>query len=382
MTDTAAPSPSGRQASTSLFDGWRRFRNRLVGSPRFQALAQKTPGARAIARKDGEKLFDLIAGFTYTQTLYALTETGLIDAMAEGARPLSSLAYGAQLPADRAEMLLKGGEALGLVERWSGGYGLTRLGAAFRGAPGLRELVLHHRELYQDLTDPKEVLTGEADTRLARYWPYVFGAEAAEDVDTAQTYSELMTRSLAMVADDTLAAVSFSGVRRLMDVGGGVGAFLIAAGRKWPDLKLTLFDLPAVAGAARDAFDAAKMTNRADIRLGNFREAVPATDADAISLIRVLYDHKDETVRALLSQVYKALPSGGRLIVSEPMSGGDAPHRFGDVYFALYCQAMRTGRVRSADRISALMEDAGFTRTRAPRTRRDYVTSVVTGMKV
>ena len=376
MTDAAAPRPP-----SSVMDGWRRFRNRFVGSPRFQALAQKTPGARAMARKDGEKLFDLIAGFTYTQTLYALTETGLIDAMAEGARPLSSLAYAARLPTDRAEMLLKGGEALGLIERWRGGYGLTRLGAAFHGAPGLRELVLHHRELYQDLTDPTEVLTGEADTRLARYWPYVFGAEAAEDAETAATYSELMTRSQAMVAEDTLAALSLSGVRRLMDVGGGVGAFLIAAGRKWPDLRLTLFDLPAVAGAARDAFDAADMTNRSDIRLGNFREGIPATDADAISLIRVLYDHEDETVRALLRRVYEALPQGGRLLVSEPMSGGDAPHRFGDVYFALYCQAMRTGRVRSSDQISTLLEEAGFGRIRAPRTRRAYVTSVVTGVK-
>ena len=138
---------------------------------------------------------------------------------------------------------------------------------------------------------------------------------------------------------------------------------------------------PYVEAKYRDAFDAADMTDRADIRLGSFREAIPATDADAVSLIRVLYDHEDDTVRALLARIYQALPKGGRLIVSEPMGGGDAPHRFGDVYFALYCRAMGTGTVRSADRVSTLMEEAGFARIRAPRTRRAYVTSVVTGVK-
>lgn len=377
MTDAASP-----PTFAPPLDIWRRFRNRLVSSPRFQALAQKTPGARALARKDGEKLFDLIAGFTYTQTLYALTDTGLIAAMKQDAQPLNALAFAAELPPDRAEALLKGGEALGLVERWRGGYGLTRLGAAFAGAPGLTDLVLHHRELYLDLADPRDVLAGEGATRLAAYWPYVFGAEAAEDAETAQTYSELMTLSQAMVAEDTLAALSLSGVRHLMDIGGGVGAFLIAAGQKWPDLRLTLFDLPAVANVAESRFAAAGLSQRSNVELGDFREAVPDIGADAISLVRVLYDHEDDTVRALLARAYDALPDGGRLIVSEPMSGGDAPHRFGDVYFALYCLAMRTGRVRSADQISTLMEDAGFTRIRAPRTRRAFVTSVVTGVKV
>ncbi len=377
MTNAASP-----PTLANPLDAWRRFRNRLVSSPKFQSFAQKTPGARTLARKDGEKLFDLIAGFTYTQTLYALTETGLIGAMKDGAQPLDALAFAADLPTDRAEVLLKGGEALGLVERWRGGYGLTRLGAAFAGAPGLTDLVLHHRELYLDLADPKDVLAGEGETRLAAYWPYVFGADAAQDNATAQTYSELMTRSQAMVAEDTLAALSLFDVRHLMDVGGGVGTFLIAAGQRWPDLRLTLFDLPAVAEAAQGRFAAAGLAGRAAVRLGSFREALPDTGADAISLIRVLYDHEDDTVRALLTRAYEALPPGGRLIVSEPMGGGDAPHRYGDVYFALYCLAMRTGRVRSVDQISAMMEDAGFTRIRAPRTRRAFVTSVVTGLKV
>ena len=45
-----------------------------------------------------------------------------------------------------------------------------------------------------------------------------------------------MADSQALVAEDTLRLVDLSGIRRLMDVGGGTGAFLAAVGAAYPDL--------------------------------------------------------------------------------------------------------------------------------------------------
>ena len=103
--------------------------------------------------------------------------------------------------------------------------------------------------------------------------------------------------------------------------------------------------------------------------------------ADAISLIRVLYDHADATVQDLLAKTYAALPAGGRLIVSEPMSGGAKPTGPGDAYFALYTMAMRTGRARSAQEIGDLCAQAGFVQITMPKANRPFVTSVVTAVK-
>ncbi|MEL7466266.1 MAG: methyltransferase [Pseudomonadota bacterium] len=377
----AETGPPARQSGGGLRGAWRRFRNRLAGSADFQAQAQKWPVAKQMAKKDGERLFDLIAGFTYTQTLYALTERGALQALAERDLALPALARIMELPEDRARLLADGGVGLGLMERVGGDYGLSRLGAAFLGAPGLIDLVLHHRELYADLSDPTAILRGEVDTRLSQYWPYVFGAGAAEDPEAAARYSNLMANSQAMVAADTLAAVSLTGVKHLMDVGGGDGAFAAKVGEAYPAMRLTACDLPPVAERARARFSREGLSDRADAVGADFRTAIPATGADAISLIRVLYDHEDETVRGLLSRVYEALPPGGHLLVSEPMGGGDAPHRFGDVYFALYCLAMKTGRVRSAARIGALMAEAGFSDVTQGDGARAYVTTAVMGRK-
>ena len=64
-------------------------------------------------------------------------------------------------------------------------------------------------------------------------------------------YSALMTATVSPVADELLDAVPLGGRRALLDVGGGEGAFVLAAARRHPQLACTLFDLPAVVERAR-----------------------------------------------------------------------------------------------------------------------------------
>ncbi|MBI1417123.1 MAG: methyltransferase domain-containing protein [Limimaricola sp.] len=376
MSDLATPSaplPKGRRAGRLL---------RLMSRPGFQAWAALFPLTRGTVRREGAAMFDLVAGFCHSQILQALVELEILATLLERELTEAALAHRAAVPPERMRVLLRGGMALGLLrQRRSGRYALTRRGAALAGVPGLQGMIRHHAVLYRDLADPVAFFRGETSTELAEFWPYVFGAGAAADPETAQTYSRLMTDSQSLVAADTLAVTDLSGVKRLMDVGGGTGAFLQAVAARYPSPELVLFDLPAVAPAARAAFDAAGIGARLRIISGSFRDDDLPEGADTVTLVRVLYDHSDETVRALLSRIHAALPAGGRLIVSEPMTGGARPERAGDAYFALYCMAMRTGRARSADEIAALMREAGFDTPRGPRTRRPFVTSVLEGVK-
>ena len=141
-----------------------------------------------------------------------------------------------------------------------------------------------------------------------------------------------------------------------------------------PGLKLTLFDLPAV-------LDTARLPPRIILVSGSFRDDPLPEGADTISLVRVLYDHADPTVRALLARVHAALPPGGRIIIAEPMGGGTRPDPATDVYFAFYCMVMGTGRRRSATEIAALLAEAGFTRIKLHPGPRPYVTSAVTATR-
>ena len=371
MADTAAEAgtpPRKRRQGLAV---------RLALSPRFHALAARLPLLRRIARAEGEALFSVVSGFVQSQALLALVELRILHRLADSPAALPALAHAAQVPTDRMAVLLQAGAALRLLRQRRGVWSLTARGAAFLAVPGLEAMVRHHPVLYRDLSDPVAFFRGETEPELAGFWPYVFGAGGAADPALAQRYSDLMADSQGLVAEDTLRMVDLRGVRQLMDVGGGTGAFLTAVGRAHRGLKLSLFDLPAVVAGAEARFRAAGMADCVSIRPGSFRDDPLPLGADAISLVRVLYDHSDATVAALLRAVYQALPAGGRVIVSEPMGGGQHPDAATDVYFSVYTLAMRTGRVRSADEISALLAVAGFADIRKQTGFRPFITSVV-----
>jgi demethylspheroidene O-methyltransferase len=348
--------------------------NRLVASRRFQTICARVPGLGRIARAEGAAIFDLMQGFVQSQVLAALVETRALHLLADRPAGADTLAPLLRLPPERAKVLLQAGAAMGLLRRKGATYALSRRGAAFVSVPGLQDLVRHHSVLYRDLSDPVAFFRGETDPDLARFWPYVFGAEGAKDPDEVARYSRLMADTQTLVAEEGLRHVSVKGVQRLMDVGGGTGAFLRAVRARHPAVALTLFDLPEVVAHAALPADVVRHG-------GSFRDDPLPQGADLITLVRVLYDHADDTVLSLLARVYDALPPGGRVAIIEPMSGGQNPDAQTDVYFSVYTLAMQTGRTRSAAEIRALLEMSGFSMVSPQSTTRSFVCSVVEAVK-
>lgn len=366
----------------TLSDRLYAWRTSLIGSRSFQKIAARTPLAARLARRQGEALFDLVAGFVHSQVLRTFVALDLAERLSGRPKRAEDLAAETGLSPERMRVLCQAAAALDLMKRRRDGrFALGRLGAALPGVPGLQQMIAHHDLLYRDLSDAAAFFADGSDTELAEFWPYVFGAGGNVDPETARAYSDLMAESQTLVAEEALRSLDLHDVHTLLDVGGGTGAFLAAAGRAYPRLHLHLFDLPVVADGAAERFAGANLSDRVTISRGSFRTDSLPTGADAISLVRVLFDHSDDTVRMLLAKAHAALADGGRIIVAEPMSGGESPNRAGDAYFAIYCLAMRTGRVRSAGEIAGLLSEAGFTDVKPRKTARPFITGLVTARK-
>lgn len=367
--ETAQDTPRFKVNPLEAIEQWA---TRLIAKPSFQNWASRFPLSRRVARKDGEKLFDLVAGFVYSQTLFACVELDLFQRLAHRSETAEDLAKGSDLTTKRMTQLCDAATSIGLFrKRRDGRYALARLGAALIGVPGLMEMIRHHDILYRDLSNPVALLKDEVDTELAAFWPYVLGETGTPpDPGAFARYSDLMSDSQALVAQETLQIVPFKGSKVVMDVGGGSGAFLRHVGNRRPDLKLVLFDLPEVVADVRDI----------ETIGGSFTNPLPKA-ADTITLIRVLYDHSDEKVEILLRNVLEALPVGGQIVISEPMSGGDKPNPATDGYFSFYTMAMRTGQVRSQADIAGKLSQIGFRKIQTPHSARPFVTSVVVAIK-
>ena len=365
----------------SLADRLAGWRNRLVASPRFQRFAASFPLTKPIAQRQSQALFDLCAGFVYAQVLQACIQLDLFRILEAGPRSVAELAPRLAMTESATERLLGAAAALDLVERRSGGrYGLAMLGAALLGNPGVGAMIAHHRLLYDDLADPLALLRGESrPTALSGYWGYATADQpAAAPPAEVAAYSALMAQSQHFVADDILAAYDFAQHRRILDVGGGEGAFLIRVAAQAKAPALTLFDLPAVAERAQVRVEAEGLGPRAATFGGDMhRDALPG-GADLVTLVRVLHDHDDAAVRALLARIRACLPPGGTLLISEPMAGSAETRRMAEAYFAFYLLAMGSGRARSPEELTAFLREAGFTEIRTLRTRRPLLTGGMT----
>ena len=356
---------------------WIAWRNAVLSSPRFQRVAARFPLTRPVARRRARALFDLVAGFTYSQILAACIETGLLDLLADGPLDADTIAVRTDFPPAGAERLLRGAAALGLVERLGDRWALGSDGAALRGNRGIAEMVAHHHLLYADLADPVALLRrGGGGGALSGLWHY---AESAGTGDAAAVaaYSALMAASQPMVAAQAIDAYPFHRHRRLLDVGGGEGAFLAAVGARVPGLALALFDLPAVGERARIRFDSAGLAGRTTVFGGDFlRDPLPMGH-DLVSLVRVLHDHDDAPALALLRAVRAALPKGGTLVIVEPMAETPGAAPAGDAYFGFYLLAMGSGRPRTPTEIRAMLKAAGFARSRVAATAIPLTTRVI-----
>ena len=374
----------------SFGDRWRALRNRWVANPRLQRWAAAFPLTRPIAKRRARALFDLCAGFVYSQTLSACVQLKVFERLAAGPRVVSSLAPELGLSLDATRRLLRAAAALKLREARPGDrFALAALGAAMLGNPSIGAFVAHHALLYEDLRDPVALLRGESQTQLSQFWPYAAsrpGASAPPEPDATQReayarYCDLMSQSQALIAEDVLDAYPPNRHRCWLDVGGGEGAFVKAAAARAPKLRFQLLDLPPVAARARAAFEARGLGARAKAYDGDVLSEPLPLGADVISLVRVLHDHDDESARAILSRVHAALPRGGAVLIAEPMADTPGAEPIGAAYFGFYLLAMGRGRARSPREIMDLLLATGFARARELKTRRPMLASAIVALK-
>ena len=296
----------------------------------------------------------------------------LLEAVAEEPRTAVELAPGLNLRLEAASRLLDAAASLKLLERRSGDrYGLGIHGAALLGNPAVARMVEHHALFYRDLADPIALLReGGRQTELSSFWSYA-RREGTDGGDSrVASYSELMAASLPMLAEDILEAYPPGRHRRLLDVGGGEGAFLETVAAAAPTLELMLFDLPAVARRAHVRLARAGISSRTTVVGGDVLSDPLPRGADLVSLVRVLHDHDDPQALRILHAVYRVLPPGGVVVIAEPMARTPGAEAMGDAYFGFYLLAMGQGRPRTADELGSLLVRAGFVGVQHRRTRR------------
>ncbi len=366
MAQTQSLSIEHSQSDYSFWDRLCILKDRWIADTRFQNQVAKIPFIKNIAKKRANQLFDVMAGFVYTQILLSCVRLNLFNLLKDGPLNLDEIKKACSLDAIPLKKLLDAAVSIRLLEmRSKGRYGLGILGAPMVGNTALSSMIEHHTVLYEDLRDPLLLLSGDIEIKnLEKFWPYVSPDEkeqdSLKDKERVKNYSDLMSASLPLVADQVVDAYDFSRHECLLDVGGGQGTFLKRVFLNAPQLRRKLFDLPGVAGLAKDSFSLTADHQDIEVHGGDFFQDPLPTGADLITLIRVIFDHDDERVKILLRSIFAALPPEGKLLIAEPMADTPDHPAMGHAYFGFYLLAMGRGRPRTIQEMSNLAIHSGF----------------------
>lgn len=161
-------------------------------------------------------------------------------------------------------------------------------------------------------------------------------------------------------AEAVAQALDLSGRKRLLDLGGGPGAYSIFFCRHYPHLEAVVFDLPTSKKIARSNVDSYGLSERISFEGGNYLTDQLPRGFDAVWVSQVLHGESPENCHELVRRAVETLQPGGLLGIQEFILDED---RNGPVESALFALNMLVetegGQAYTESEITNMMEAVG-----------------------
>ena len=282
-----------------------------------------------------DDLMQIARGFMESRVLLTAVELDLFTAVGAGATA-DEVARACGAHPRGATVLLDALAAMGLVTKQGGRYANTPTGARFLGAASPdsgRAALLHSAHLW-------------------RRWG---------DEDWTTAFIAAMHKYAAGRAPHVVAAVGTAGVSRMLDVGGGSGAYSIAFARAAPGLRAEIFDLASVVPIARGHIAQAGLADRVTTRVGDLTCDDLGSGHDLVLLSAICHMLGPDGNRDLLRRAARALAPGGRLVIQDHILRADrtAP-RAGALFAINMLVGTEQGSTYTEEEYSAWMIEAGL----------------------
>lgn len=307
---------------------------------------------------DFSKLMGLATGHVEARIIQSAVELAIFDALDTETQNASELARGLELNAPALELLLNALAALGLLSKRDNRFEptevarryLCRSSAEFAG--GMIAFESMSWRVWEKLP---EAIRGGQPARPAN----MYQADPAE----TEIFINAMD-SLVKARGDTealAAALDWSAVTSLLDVGSGPATYPIALCRKFPQLRATIVDLPGTLAITARRVNEAGLSERIDWIAADYRcDPVPGV-YDAIFLSNIIHGENFDRNAALMNKLAACLKPGGRLIVKDHILNHDrATPAVGAIFSLLMLLTTDGGRCYSFAEIASWLTGAGL----------------------
>jgi SAM-dependent methyltransferase len=317
------------------------------------------------------QVIQLATAYWISRAVYAAARLGIADLLTEGPRDAGALAAATGMHAPSLRRVLRTLASVGLFSTDSQGrFSLTPLGATLRtDAPGAARstVIALAGEWWWSAWGETLHAVRTGETGLER------ALGMSEYSYLAQHPEEALHFNAAMIGfhgDEPAAIVDsydFSGVRTIVDVGGGSGNLLGTVLLANPYPRGVLLERPQVVPEAMQHLRAAGVADRCHVVGGDFLEAVPE-GGDLYIVSHCIHNWDEPNCLKILQNCRRAMRPGGRLLIVEAVvSQADEPDPAKILDLAMLL--VPGGQERSEDEYGALLAKAGFRLTRVVPTR-------------
>lgn len=326
-------------------------------------------------------VLQLMAGVFVAGAVSCLAQLGVPDLVEAGPKSAEELA--AQIGADARALyrLMRATASVGVLSEGADGrFSQTPMSAVLRsnGTPSLRGYAIMAGREWHGLGWANL----EYCVRTGRQAPEkVYGAPIFEyfrqHPEEAELFNQAMT-DLSMIDGPAVAdAYDFSGIRSIVDVGGGHGLLLATILERNPHLKGTLYDeAHVIEGAKSGPLQSVK--GRCEMVAGNMFSSVPA-GADAYIMKHIIHDWPDDACVKILKACRKGVNPGGKLLVVDSVIQPGNEFNVGK-FLDLQMLIFPGGCERTEEQFRDLFAAAGWRLNRVIPTR--VAESIVEGVPV
>ena len=176
-----------------------------------------------------------------------------------------------------------------------------------------------------------------------------------------EAFIAAMHKNAAFRAPLVARVIGLGGVRRMLDVGGGSGAYAIAFAEAQPGLEAEIFDLSTVVPIAQRYIQQAGVVDRVRTRVGDLRSDGFGTGYDLVLFSAICHMNSPEENRAMLTRAFAALAPSGRVVIHDFILNPDkAGPRTGALFALNMLVGTRAGSSYSGEEYAAWLREAGF----------------------
>lgn len=307
-------------------------------------------------RLDTTRLQKIAQAYWESAALMAAVELEIFTAIAHGHDTIPAVAKSIGITERNAERILTVLAAMTL---------LSREGERFTNAPDVQRFLVKDGERYAGpwilFTKPRWTAFGELSDRLRRKEENKLGAYVDFSVDDARRY-HAATYSIGMGAARLFSrSVDLTGRKKLLDLGGGSGAYSIVATKTYPGLKAIVLDLPPVAVVANEYIAANDAADRVSTLPGDFTSTEFPSGVDVVVMASNLPQYEPDLIRLVVRKAFAALEPGGEMhLIGETLHDD----RNGPLSAALWGlnEAVQgsTGLAHTEAEVKGYLQGAGF----------------------